>query len=539
MNKIFSLNRDQLKSILLDPKDEVDVKGRGTGKSNKVGWKVHRCFKHMPRGTSLMVAQTYAQILTRTWPATRSFLTERLGLIRDIHFKVGERPPKHWPQPFEGPESYENSIVFNTGHVMMLASQDRKGSSRGPSISFAIADEALLMNKEQFDDEIVPTNRGNDTIFGHLRWNHGYHFASSMPISPESKWLLNEAKYYMEERKVDIISIWKQIVNIQIEMIEETNPQKFAEMWNYAASLKQKISPFVSKNGMLFSLGNAFDNIENVGLRYFKDSLAKMTYSRWLIEIMNQISDKVEDCFYMLTDNHLYTAYDYTGLTIASEVTDLNSCVFDSDCDKDAPLYIQPDWGARISVLTISQDKPKMVAFINELYTLPEPGKIMVDDLANKFCDYYKHMRNKDVMIGRDKYGDIRQANSSKSYNEMFADALTMRGFTVDWVQHRGGEPPMHEKYLLINKMLSGRYEWLPKIAINKDRCSNLILSMGNARVTEKDNKFGKDKSSEKDKSGVPPEQATHLSDSFDKILWIRFGDLLSKDSTGFIDMKM
>lgn len=497
---------------------------------------------HMPRGSSLMLGSTFAQILTRTWPSTRSFLTERLGLVRDKDFVVGIRPPKSWgwPEPYEGPESYDNAITFNTGHVMMLASQDRKGSARGPSVNYIISDEALLLNKEQFDDEVVPTNRGNDNVFGHLPWNHGIHFASSMPIGPESKWLLNEAAYYHDERKIDVLSIWKQIVNVQIEMISQNDPKKYTELWNYAASLKSKIAPFVSKKGMLFTIGNAFDNIENVGLRYFRDTLSKMTYSRWLIEIMNQISDKVQDCFYLLSENHLYTNYDYTGLSIDSEVGDMNDCIYDGDCDKDAPLYIQPDWGARISVLTISQDKPNMVCFINEMYTLPEPGKIMVDDIANNFCNYYRKMRNKDVFIGKDRYGDIRQANSSKSYNEMFADVLTMNGFCVTFLSHRGGEPPMHEKYLLINKMLSGRYAWLPKIGINKDRCKNTIISMGNARVIEKNNKFEKDKSSEKDKSGIPPQEATHFSDSFDKILWIRFSEYLNKDASGgFIDIRL
>lgn len=530
----------QLRSILLNPKDEVDVEGRGSGKSNKAGWKVHRCYKDMPRGTSLNIASTYAQILTRTWPATRSFLTERMGLIRDVHFKVQERPPKHWPQPMEGPETYENAIVFNTGHVMMLASQDRKGSSRGPSVNYILADEALTLNKEQFDDEVVPTNRGNDNIFGHLRWNHGYHFASSMPPGPESKWLLSAADYYMTERKVDIISIWKQIVNIQLEIIDETNPKRFMELWNNMVFLKQRIVPFVSKDGMLFNIGNAFDNIKNVGMRYFKDSLKKMTYQKWLIEIMNQINDKVEDCFYMLTDKHLYTSYDYSGLSLDSDVGDMRDCIYDGDCNKDLPLYIQPDWGARVSVLTVMQDAPdNQVNFINEFFTLPEPGKIMVDDIAQQLSSYYRKMRNRDIFIGRDRYGDIKQANNSKSYNESFADILTMNGFHVEFIQHRGGEPPMHDKYMLINKILSGRYQSLPRLGINKYRCPNLIASMGNARVIEKDNKYAKDKASERDKSGVPPQKATHLSDSLDKILWIRFGELLTRDPGSFVDLRM
>lgn len=497
----------------------------------------------MPRGSSLMLGSTFAQILTRTWPSTRSFLTERLGLVRDKDFVVGIRPPKAWgwPEPYEAPESFDNAITFSSGHVIMLASQDRKGSARGPSVNYIISDEALLLNKEQFDDEVTPTNRGNDNIFGHLPWNHGIHFASSMPIGPESKWLLNEAAYYMDERKIDILSIWKQIVNVQIEMIAQDDYKKFTELWNYAASVKAKIAPFVSKKGLLFTISNAFDNIDNVGLRYFKDTLSKMIYSHWLIEIMNQISDKVEDCFYLLSESHLYTRYDYSNITIESEVGDMNDCIYDGDCNKDMPLFVQPDWGARVSVITISQDdaRDNQVNFINEMYTLPAPGKIMVDDLATSLVNYYRRMRNRDIFIGRDKYGDIKQANSSKTYNEMFADVLTMHGFNVSFISHRGGEPPMHDKYMLINRMLSGRYPNMPKIGINKDRCKNLILSMGNARVIERDSKFEKDKRSEKDKSGIAPQEATHLSDSFDKILWIRFNDLLKKDHGAWVDMRL
>ena len=89
-----------------------------------------------------------------------------------------------------------------TGTCFYILTQG--GNSRGPNADYNITDEALTLDKEKFDQEAAPTNRGNEHIFGRKSENpvlkhHGNTFLSSMPYTPEQKWLLEPAKYYEEE----------------------------------------------------------------------------------------------------------------------------------------------------------------------------------------------------------------------------------------------------------------------------------------------------------------------------------------------------
>lgn|GEM_PF-2096184 len=51
--------------------------------------------------------------------------------------------------------------------------------------------------------------------------------------------------------------------------------------------LRRQILPVVSRAGLLFTLANAFDNIENVGMSYIIREYEKQTNLTFLIEIMN------------------------------------------------------------------------------------------------------------------------------------------------------------------------------------------------------------------------------------------------------------
>lgn len=61
---------------------------------------------------------------------------------------------------------------------------------------------------------------------------------------------------------------------------------------------------------------------------------------------------------------------------------------------------------------------------------------------------------------------------------------------------------------------------------------------MNNARVKGVGANLEKDKRSEKQGSSVPPEEATHLSDAVDKLLWTKYHELLdnkSSQGTGYL----
>lgn len=533
--KEIIFNPAQLRSVVLAPKHEIQLWGRGTGKSNITAWKVQRIVKQMPRSSSVITGKTYTQILQRTLPPMISFM-ERLGYVRNKSYFIGDRPPASWELPAEAPiKDLSRYLIFGTpkGAVgFHLASQDREGLSRGLNTDFEITDESLTINIDQYNKEVHATNRGSLDKFGHIPFHHGSHHCSSMPYTAEGKWLIDAGNYYMEERNIRLFEVWNRIVRMQIELLEITDPAEFKSHWNEINRVKQTISPFISKDGVLFSLANAFDNIQNVGLSYIKEQYRSLPRLTFLIEIMNMFMDKVDDAYYQFesSKHFYYDSYNYSHI----DSLDYNfaklgspSSQFDADCDAYSPILVVTDLGANISVLLSCQvnslvdEGIETFNFLKEFYVKPETGKVMIDELVDSFCQYYKYHHNRTVILFKDKYGDEGRANSSDTYNDQIIKRFIVNGWNVSIVDYPGKEPPHHEKYLLWANILKENSKGLPKVRINGNNCKSFIIALNNTRVVEKDNKFTKDKSSEHKNSRVPQEEATHSTDAADKIMWI------------------
>lgn len=564
IQKTIPLNIPQAVSVLSKAKSEVNIWGRGTGKSFIVGKEIDTIHKLMPRSITSITGQTYGQLLTRTLPSTFKFL-ESIGFKRyepkeGGHYVIGQKPPRHFIKPYEPVLKHDNFISFSNGTGFLLLSQDRVGSARGPNVDREIVDEALTINKERYDQETSPTNRGNEEHFGiraknQVYLHHGFRYVSSMPYMPEQKWLLEFGNYYEEERDIRLFDIWNRIVKLQLELIgayKQNNKRLFASIWNEALRLRNQITPFISKDGLLFTLANAFDNIANLGMGYIVREYDKQTLFTFLVEILNWIIDRVEDNYYSIDQlRHVYYGMqDNDFIRFMAEKTNYNfdelentDSRFDLDCDSNAPLEIVPDWGAKIALISVGQERMfnfvTQVAeptdcFINEFFVKPEEAQgVLIDELIDKFCQYYQHHKNKEVIYFRDKYGDHRQPNApnSKPYNEQAIDRLRKHGWAVRSRIHKGMEPPHHEKYLLWANILKGANPDFPKVLFNGDNCKYTLISMNNTEVIEQDGKFKKNKASESKKS-VLPEEATHFSDAVDKRIWIKYGERLYKTST-------
>lgn len=557
--KLIPFNRAQLTGILMQSHGHVDIHGRGTGKSFGIGFDIHRNNTIMPRSVTGVTGNTYAQLLTRTLPSSFKFL-EKLGYVNGIHYVIRNKPPKHFRIPYEQILSYENFISFVNGTGYLLMSQDRAGSSRGPNIDFEIVDEALTINKERYDAEVGPTNRGNLDIWGPksgkpLKMHHGFHYVSSMPTDQSGKWLLDYAKYYEEEAGIRLFEIWNKIVRLQLELLEIENPKEFASLWNEIQRLRRKITPFVSKDGIVFTIANSFDNLDAVGFSYIKQEYKKLTLMVFLIEIMNMIMDKVQDCYYqIIPERHVYyNAYEEGYIRDLAENTNYDfkrlsnhDCRYDKDCNLHQPLEIVPDWGAAISLFVVCQERnfdfvrnefshKPVHNYIKEFFAKPDVSKkdIVINELVDQFCHYYQSHQKKELIYYRDRYGDNKLPNSSKSFNEQAMERLEKNGWNVTPLVHSGIEPPHHDKYLLWGNVLIENNEKFPWVRFNGNNCPYLLISMNNTEVIEgKDGKFEKNKKSERKDSGVPPEEATHFSDAADKILWSKYGTLLTYNST-------
>lgn len=566
----ISVNPAQLAFWLQPAKNKYAIYSRGTGKSFICGAEVDENVRLMPRGVTTLAQATYGQALTKTLPSTFKML-EMLGYKRyDTKTKTGDyivcrQPPEGWYRPHEHIMSFEHCITFSNGHCLYILTQD--GNSRGPNADYNITDEALTLDKEQFDQEVAPTNRGNEHVFGRKSLNpllkhHGNTFLSSMPYTPEQKWLLEPAQYYEEERGIHLFDVWNKIVKLQMQLIDAkiaNDAGLFKEIWNETVRLRRTITPFVSTDGTLFILASIFDNIANVGMSYIINQYNIMDKLTFMIEILNYMVDKIDHCYYNLDERHrYYNATNDSFIRDFAENTEFDwkqlaatDSRMDADCNPNRPLEIVCDWGSSASFMEVAQPShfdwstkmlhPDRIVdnTINEFFVKrAEEDDTEINALIDKFCHYYRLHSYKVVEFYRDRYGDAHRANSKKTYNEIAIARLEKNGWRVNQHTHRGIEPPQHDKYLLWSYICAETDERYPLKRFNASRCKYILISMNNTRVrTNTQGKFEKDKRSERNES-VLPEEATHFGDCVDKRVWTKYGDILMH-TYSFVDARL
>lgn len=563
------VNPAQLSFMLLKAKEKYAIYSRGTGKSFINGSEVDENVRTMPRGITTLAQATYGQALTKTLPSTFKML-EQLGYKRwDPKTKTGDyvvcrQPPEGWYRPYEQIMDFSRCITFSNGHALYLLTQD--GNSRGPNADYNITDEALTLNKEQFDQEVAPTNRGNEHIFGKqskdpIFKHHGNTFLSSMPYTPDQKWLLEPAQYYEEERGIRLFDVWNKIVRLQMQLIDAAiakDSKLYKELWNETIRLRRTITPFVSSKGVLFILGSIFDNIANVGMSYITNMYRLMDKLTFMIEILNYYIEKIDSCYYQIDERHVY--YNATNDSFIRDFAEDNDYDWkkladnsdsrrDLDCEPNRPIEVTCDWGSAAAFMEVAQERNfdyvnKTLSIrpidnnINEFFVKrDEVADTMINSLIDKFCHYYRYHPKKIVVFNRDKYGDSHRANSKKTYNEHAVDRFIKHGWKVEQKTHHGMEPPQHDKYLLWSSILSETDQRFPKKRFNGTKCKYTLISMNNTRVVEDSKgRFAKDKRSERNKS-ILPEEATHFGDAVDKRIWIKYGNLILK-SFAFVDAR-
>ena len=565
--ELISLNAFQISAQLYKAKLKYLIAGRATGKSFINGAEVDENVRLMPRGITSVTQDTIGQALTKTLPSTFKYL-EMLGYKKyDQKTKSGDyvvcaKPPSHFYDPYEKVMSHEHMITFSNGHALYLLSQ--MSGARGPNADYNLTDEALTINKIKFDQEAAATNRGNEEQFGFkskhpVFKHHGSTFTSSMGYLPEHKWLTEPAKYYEEEAGIRIFEIWNKIVNLQLQLIKakiNNDELQAVELWKETIRLKKQMTPFVSKDGVLFMLSNAFDNIHNIGFSYITKMYQVMDMVTFMIEILNYYIDKVTDCYYSIDDRHVYYKADnddyIRGLADNNnfdwDLLQKRHSLYDADCDPNKPLEVTPDWGSKISLIEVGQES--MYDFvtgfitptdnnINEFFVKPDDNPdTMINALIDKFCDYYRLHKKKVVIYTVDTYGDIVLASSKKTYNQHATARFERNKWKVIIRKHPGKEPPQNDKYLLWRYLLNETDHKLPKKRFNGARCKYTLISMNNTSVIQKTNgKFEKNKKSEA-QSSVLPEEATHFGDAVDKRIWTKYGDKLRREST-FVDPRL
>lgn len=461
------------------------IAGRGSAKSFTNGHEIVDKVERMPRSCGLFLSPTYTMIYTKTLIPMKAAWEQHYRYIEGIHYVAGKAPPKHFERPWHKPHKYENVVTFWNGTTIIFGSFDRPAMISGGSYDWVITDEAYLIEKEDYDNYVIPTVRGTHPSFKTIPKFLQQSFSSSMPHRGLGDYLL---EYYQKAKQNPYIH-------------EKRMDPKYVSYsfigWDPDPNIK-------------LQAGSTWMNVKHLGVKTILAWKAEMDASSYKIMVLNEQVRNFGNLFYpLLSKRHWYTPLANDKIISLG----LNDLVFKrnaahdigpDDYNPDKPLNISHDWGV-FNCITIDQEYNNEIRFINTMHV---HNPKIITDLADDFCEYYKSHHNRIVYQYGDRAGTNKQANSKKNYFTEFADRLRHHGWRV--VLKKTGHVEYMERQLLINKVHEEKDPRLKKLRYNS-RCVDFRIAMESAGM--KDSK--KDKKSESNPS-IKPEHATHYTDAHD-----------------------
>ncbi len=514
-------NKPQLRSLLVGANEEYAIWGRGTGKSTGlIAPRSINCIFKMPRSRGVFVGETYLQLLERTLPPVIQGW-EEMGYKRDIDFWVRKTPPKDVPTPYIGPLVYDHTISWRNGTVISLISQDRPGTSNGMSVDWIMGDEAKLLNRERLEEELLMTNRGNERYFKDIPEHHSTLFATDMPTTPKSKWILDR-KEQMNEEQI------KYILAIQIDIYEARlrgNIQKVERL----STLWDKLR----STAVFFSEASTLDNIDVLGLKYIRRLQRTLPDLIFQTAVLNRQLMQITNGFYALFDEdfHTYLEIDYKYVdSIGLWLPETNSLGWkkDADLDTSRPLSIALDYNASINPLVVGQRFGQYMRFQNALYVC---HPLRLKDVVKEFCRYYKDYPTKEVNYFHDHTCVGTNSSSDISYADEVRDLLDKEGWYVN-MRYIGQALSHYSRYLLWGYALKGDDSRFLQPRFNRNNCKYLLLSMQQAGTKQVGNEFKKDKVDERKLITHDQRETTHFSDAGDTLMVGECADYVNGDSS-------
>ena len=529
----FIPNPAQLRAMIVDALITYNIWPRGQGKTWNLAQKMVRVVHLFPRGSSVFQGKTYVNIKMLILPQIVGAL-ESLNYYENVHFVVGIKPPAkmNFMKPLFRPFMYEFTITWYNGHTIYLASQDRKGSFRGPSIDYVFADELLTLDKKKFEQETLAANRGNKKLFGHIKIHHGIHASSSKPIGIDDKWILEAGNYYEQDGK-NYNAILDEITEMELELIRNyTDKEKVSELWRKIQLLSKDVKYYVSSEGVYYNETRFWNNIKNLGWKWLRDEYRSMALIEFKVEILNATLKLIGNSFYPTFKElkHVYyDSYNYNHIDLLTK-TAKQDCQWDNDIIKTNPLILALDIGADINFLLTCQRHEQELRIGNEMFV---KHPLHTSDLMRIWCDYYQYHQCKYLILYPDHTAFNRGPNSPPVINDVIK-ILQENGWTV--VVRRYGDPQdTMQRYNNAFNVFEEKIPGQMYVRINGNNCKNLITSIKLSPVIQGTKGAKKDKSSE-GKANIPQEIATHGSDTLDFVL---NGEFNKSITTSFIDYQI
>ncbi len=527
------VNNAQLKFMLGYAQDNLIIGGRGVSKTSGFhAFDQRRKMINLPGSKGLFVNASYQQFKQLIVPSLIAGL-RRLGLYQGVHYTIGKADKKlGFKEPIEPPTEWKNTIHFISGRVLQLISLDVPGSANGLNSDDISGDEVKYWDYDQYQNEVLPTMRANQSLFGHIPYHWSTTLTTSMPTAADAKWILkliDEARnpesingkklQYMEDLNYDKLEL--------LCKIQEASKTEQIKIQSEINKIDTEIEPLRFDTTFTLEV-DSFENISVLTERYLRRMRKIMDNHTFNTEILNMRPASVEKCFYsgLDIDKHTYTSafnnyyLEQTGLIKIKE-----TCLQDADCLPDQPLHLSLDWGVNINSLTIghyfSYDRGFNKHDMNAINCMYAKWPSDYTHLAKMFCDYYGPHVNKNYYFHHDPKSGWERRPGNRAFPtwaEEFMGILRQHGWNCIFVTKQ--ELPTHMTRLGIWKKVFARNDnKYPSFTANRLKCKLLLNSMFNTPTFEDHRGISKNKTSEKPDSGVKQEEATHFGDTAD--IWL------------------
>lgn len=505
----------------MNTKDITCVAGRGFGKGLICASLLRRNFEQMPGSNTGLVGPNAKRLFTNIIPSWDEHL-RRWGFKPDVHYTWGKKPAKAWgwKDPIITPMNWENTLSFWNGSIATIISQDRKGTSNSKSFDFLLIDEAKLVNFEQFKDETLPANRGNNNVFGHLFFHHGIAKFSDMPTTKKGSWFLNDR----EKCDPTNVKLLEGLIASYTEMRKKVNGiiaegRKPDAQTTFHLRQISKVINQLRADTLLYKEFSSIENLEILGEDFIRQCKRDMPPATFRTTILCKRVEHSEDSFYNAkTDANLYQAANNSYIdSIGFNMEKLRhaDCRFDGDLDWTAPLWVAFDANANINWIVVGQPGKDMKLRVVKSFFVKYERRL--PELVDDFCAYYEYFRTKEVVFC---YDATFVGNDYGRSSEGFADTIKYCFIKKGWVVQEVyiGSPWRHPvKQSLINRMFRGA-DTKYQILFNEENNPDLLNSIDGAMSVNGSN--NKDKSEEKgpETEESPLESRTDGSDAFDTL---------------------
>lgn len=499
----LALNKPQAEVNMVKAQSRWLLWGRGTGKTvGGIAPFMSELVDAMPGHLGGIFGKSFEHIETNIIPKILLGLTE-LGYSQDVDFVVGKKPPQDWDKCLYPIKKYDKTICWKNGTTFQEIGLLQKGTSNAFDFQSGIFDEVKYLDPQQLEDEVYPTFRGFEKLFGHLpQYLAKIYCTDKMGDYLQMKWILDKRKEMDRTKVNNILLIERKIMECN-NALETANSFQRTQLNQRIAALSLKANHL--RKGLVHVVeASALDNIENLGIEWLADKKRRMQQYVFNVAILNKDPEQSQTGFYhSLSENNLY-------LPIYNN----------ADLDNDTPLLIALDYQHSVSPICVTQINRKVnnrlqFNFINEFYTMYPHGIV---EAVNLFCAYYNHIHCKKVYYVFDQTAIGRKPVGEPLYKTVI-NTLKKNKWNVIEV-YMGDTPDHFDKYIHINEALSGD-KWIP-VQFNTDRIIKTRISMQGASTKIVHGRTIKDK--EYENAGKYPSidqsETTHFSDVVDQLIW-------------------